>query len=173
MFSKILLFIRDWLPSLAIIVGGSWVLWKYKISEKQRQKKEMPAITSKMSISVLDSTREHSFLAINSMWKNHSPMPVPLDTSKILVEVHSISLNVGPGFMKIPDDLGEPVHRGIPFGGYKKLVLEPETDSTFNAYMMLETGQMYLVRWTITEKAEDDNPYSWVSEKLVDLRPSI
>lgn len=171
MFEKILLFVRDWLPSIAIIIGGVWALWVFKFKEKLRRKKEMPAISGRMRISILDASETHSVALIKSTWKNHSPLPVPLDTDRIFVQVYPMNLQVEPGFMNIPDDLDEAIHSGYPFSGYSEFVLEPDSTSSLNAYVALENGYMYLLRWTITQKKADS--YFWDSEKLVDLRPSV
>ena len=73
-----------------------------------------------------------------------------------------------PGFIEIPDALGEPEFSMYPLKNYGTIDLEPGTDSAFTAYAALPPGGVYVVRWTILQKANED-PYSWDSEALLDL----
>jgi hypothetical protein len=161
--------IRDWITSGAVVVGGLWALWKFGYSERRQRKKEMPAITGHANAKVVKSMGDNAFVDFRSRWKNHSPMPVTIDPEKISVEVYSIKVADKPGFMNIPDELDKPEHSSCPFQGYRELVLEPGTDSVFKAYATLERERVYLVRWTVTEKASND-PYFWDTESLLDLR---
>ena len=161
--------IRDWITSGAVLVGGLWALWKFGYAERRLRKKEMPAVTGYSSAKQVKSTGANAFVDFRSRWKNHSPLPVTIDPEKISVDVYPIKVADKPGFVNIPDELDEPEHSAHPFHGYKELLLEPGTDSLFNAYATLERERVYLVRWTITQKAGAD-PYFWDAESLLDLR---
>ena len=65
--------IRDWITSGAVIAGGLWVVWTFWWTEGRRRKKEMPAITSSVSASVVRAVDGYVFVSTTSQWKNHSP----------------------------------------------------------------------------------------------------
>ena len=128
----------------------------------------MPAITSSVSASVVRAVDGYVFVSTTSQWKNHSPMPVHLATQKVQVDIYTVKTLAKPGFIEIPDALGEPEFSMYPLKNYGTIDLEPGTDSAFTAYAALPPGGVYVVRWTILQKANED-PYSWDSEALLDL----
>jgi hypothetical protein len=166
----ILTFIKDWVPSIAVIVAGGWILFQWLFGEWLRRQKEGPALDGKLSATVIPCENDKLLVTVEALWNNHSPFPVYMDLNKCRMAVfrvnpHAIKLN-SPVVLK--KDLGEPVcdHHFLVGVCEKNYFLEPNTASTIINHFVLEPG-VYGIRMELHPVKFGEN---WWKEMVLDAR---
>jgi hypothetical protein len=176
---QVLIFIREWLPSIAIIIGGFWVLFKWvreerlRVSEEQLHRlKEMPALEGSLSANTVRLADAKTIVTIEALWRNRSPLPVPIETQSSRVEAFKIEEDIARGILILENDLGEPIYRYCFLKDLHEYVLEPNTDSRIHTHFLLEPGvyafRMELYRYP--EMYTKNETYSWTKELILDIR---
>ena len=51
-------FIKEWIPSIGVIIAGSWILFKWLYEEKIRQRKEVPSLDGKLTTTSVTLDKE-------------------------------------------------------------------------------------------------------------------
>ena len=163
-------FIQEWLPSLAVIIGGLWILFQWLFGEWQREKKEIPALDGKLSATIIPCEQDRLLVTVEGLWTNHSPFPIYLDIQQCRIDVFRFD----PQFKNanravvLKRDLGEPIIRHHFLVGMceKDYFLEPDTASRIINHFVLEPG-VYGVRMELYTAVANIN---WWKELIVDAR---
>jgi hypothetical protein len=142
--SYILTFIKEWVPSIAVIVGGFWLLFQWLFGESLRRKKEMPALDGKLSATIISCEDDKLLVTLEALWNNRSPLPLSLDIKRCRIDVFRIDHLVKHENCAIilSRDFGEPICRHFFLVGMCEVdyVLEPNTASTIINHFVLEPG---------------------------------
>ena len=162
-------FLRDWLPSLAIIAAGIWTFVRWCQNEYHRRQKEMEALDGKLLAHVTQLSSGTSIITLNALWRNLSPLPVPIDPSKTRVDVFAIPGNIPLGPLATESDLGDPIYRHT-FLNDNACILEPKTESILQTHFALNPG-LYMLRMEVY-RAPKRKGYdiSWTRELVLDTR---
>jgi hypothetical protein len=174
---RFLLAIRDWLPSVAVIMGGIWVLFQWGSEEKRRQKeeklrqqKEGPSLDGKLSATIIPCDDGRLLVTVEALWNNHSPLSIFLDLGKCRTVIFRIdSSKVKDGVLELKDaDLGEPVFTTcfLQGEGLTKYFFEPKTKSTIMNHFVLQPG-VYGIRMELFRQEASGK---WWKELVVDLK---
>lgn len=168
---KILFFIRDWIPSIGVIIGGVWLLFKWIHKQTLRRKKDLPALTGEITNEIVRKDNK-SLLNIIAEWNNTSPQPIYIDVKNTRFDVYIMKADMEPGPFEIKKDLGEPIFRYYPLEDMGKFIFEPLTKSQLRANFILENGNLYFVRLKVYWNPEKHGHsiFAWTREKLIDLR---
>lgn len=168
--NDLLKFIKDWIPSIGVIVAGGWLFFKWLYEEKLRRQKEMPAIDGKLSAKVISFGKNKKLVTIEGTWNNHSPLPLYLDINQCTIDIFKIDedINLPNCNLILKSDLGEPVC------SYKFLLkmvevdyfLEPNTESTIVNHFILEKG-IYGVRMVLHTSKKGG---LWWKETILDIQ---
>jgi hypothetical protein len=162
--------IKEWLPSIAVVVGGIWLLFRWLFRELLRQKKEGPSLDGKLLATMIPCEDGRRLVTVKALWNNHSPLSIYLDLEKCYIDVFRIdSSKVKDGVLELEEaDLGKPVYttwflRGE---GLTSYFLEPKTKSTIMNHFVLQPG-IYGIRM---ELFRQEGPGKWWKELVLDLR---
>jgi len=169
--SNVLTFIKEWVPSLAVIVAGIWVLFQWLFGEWLRRQKEGPALDGKLSATVIPFENDRLLVTVEALWNNHSPFPVFMNIKKCRIDVFRVNdqiikLNCP---LVLKQDLGEPVcsHHFLVGVCEKNYFLEPNTASTIINHFVLEPG-VYGIRMELHSIHFGEN---WWKEMVLDAQP--
>jgi hypothetical protein len=88
--SNLLTLIRDWVPSVVIIVAGIWLLFQWLFGEWLRRRKEIPALDGKLPATIISAQNGKLVITIEGLRNNHSPLPVYLSIEKCRLVVYRI-----------------------------------------------------------------------------------
>jgi hypothetical protein len=141
---QLLNFLKDWVPSIAVLVGGLWILFQWLFGEALRRKKEIPALDGKLSARVYDYDATRLVVSLDATWSNRSPFPLRLDFKNCWIDVFRVS----PAFshrncpIVTNRDLGPAVCSHYFLVGQVEVdyVLEPNTESLLVNHFVLEPG---------------------------------
>jgi len=170
--NKIVIGIRDWLPSLAILIGGVWVLIQWLHSERLRKNKERSALDGILTTVITSISAEKSLVTVEAQWNNKSPLPFVVDIAKTVVDIFQItnSIDFGPIDMRAKEfPLGQPLFSLRPYERLVSLVIEPNTENRLQTYFLLKTGGAYLIRWRLFRKTTEKNSFLRTRYSIVDL----
>jgi hypothetical protein len=141
---QLLTFLKDWVPSIGVLVGGGWILFQWLFGESLRRKKEIPALDGKLSARVYDYDATRLVVSLEATWNNRSPFPVPLDFKKCWIDVFRISPDFSHRNCPIVTnrDLGPAVCSHYFLIGQVEVdyFLEPNTESILVNHFVLEPG---------------------------------
>ena len=170
--NAILSFIKDWVPSLAVIVAGLWLLFQWLFGEWLRRQKEMPALEGKLATKVIPLADGQHLVTVEAVWHNRSPLPLPLDINQCRIDVFRISqpLNKSNCALTLKTDLGEPVCSHVFLKGMCEVdyFFEPNTESTIINYFVLEPG-IYGIRMVLHSLAVGGQ---WWKEAILNTQES-
>ena len=137
-------FIKEWIPSIGVIIAGLWIFFKWLYEEKLRQKKEMPSLDGKLTAVVIPLGKYKKLITIEALWNNRSPLPIYMDLNKCKIDIYEISdnLKLETPSLTLKSDLGQPIC------SYKFLLnmvevdyfFEPNTQSTIINHFVLANG---------------------------------
>lgn len=156
---ELLIWIKDWLPSVAIIIGGPWVFFKWAHNYFVEG---MPSIGGELSTTKIIHDEDFSLLEIKGLWKNSSPRPIKIDVQECKIEIFCLK-NLQSGAIEL--DKLKVYLQYAPFKSLREMKLEPKLDSFFTSYCVLPKGNSYLIRWTLVQKKSDG--YEWSKETVV------
>jgi hypothetical protein len=163
---------KDWLPSIAVIVGGAWLLFQWLFGESLRREKESPALDGKLSATTIQVENGWLLVTVEALWNNRSPLPIKLDIHKTHIDVFRIDSDrlKENSALVVASDLGQPIVRNAFLEGMVEVdySLEPRTASTIVNYFVLKPG-IYAVRMQLHGPKMGS---SWWKELIVDARPS-
>jgi hypothetical protein len=170
--NSFLTLIKDWLPSIAVIVGGAWLLFQWLFGESLRREKESPALDGKLSATTTHLDNGWLLVTVEALWNNRSPLPIELDIHKTHSDVFRVDshlLNENNALV-ISSDLGQPIVRHAFLEGMVEVdyYLEPNTASTIVNHFVLKPG-IYAIRMQLHGPKRGAN---WWKEMIVDARPS-
>lgn len=166
----LLTFIRDWIPSLGVIVAGIWIVFQWLFGEWLRRQKEIPALDGKLSATTVAFENGRLLMTVEALWNNHSPFPVYMDLDRCRIAVYRIDprLKKENCALVLKQDLGDPVCDDFFLKGMceKNYFLEPNTASTIINHFILEPG-IYGIRMELHTPIEGVN---WWKELIVDAQ---
>jgi hypothetical protein len=166
---RFLLAIREWLPSIAVIVWGVWLLFKWLFAEFLRQKKESPSLDGKLLARTIPCGNHRLLVTVEARWNNHSPLSIFLDLDKCRIDIFRIDSSKfkEEGVVELRSDLGELIctHRFLQGKQLKSYRFEPKTASTIMNHFVLQPG-IYGIRMELFRKEGG----RWWKELVLDLR---
>jgi hypothetical protein len=165
-----LTFLRDWLPSAAVVVASVFVLLKFILSELSRREKEAVAIDGDLDVSAISLDERRYFITVQARWRNPSPRVVRVDTKASRIDVYIVPANLPLGAVIPKRDLGNPVVRLHLYENMDSFFLEPNTESLLPSHYVLEGGYLYLVRWKLYKYVGRRAPFAYTKERMCDLR---
>jgi hypothetical protein len=177
---KFLLAIKDWLPSIAVIVWGIWLLFQWRFGEKLRQRKEGPSLDGQLSATMIRYEDGSLLVTVKALWNNHSPLSVYLDLDECKIHIFRIdSSKVTENGVVEFEGLGDRVctHQFLRVKYKKYYRLEPGTESPLVNHFVLEPG-IYGIRMQVlgsTRPFEENGKIEkkgekWFRELVLDLR---
>ncbi len=166
----VLTFIREWLPSFAVIVYAIWALYKRRSAEHLRSKKEMPSIDGYLSAETIPLSNGRVLVTLMATWNNHSPLPVRIDTQNTMVSVYRIPGDIREGPLSLRADLNNPAYTNRPYEELEKFLLEPKTSSLLHTHFVLPIGSVYGFLWTLNRHPEHGTLPAWTKELILDAR---
>jgi len=159
-FQVVSTFIKDWIPSIGVIIAGIWVTFRWLYSEQLRKEKERSALDGDLTCQAVNLSEDKSVVIFSAHWNNRSPLPFSADTKKSGLDIFQLDNEIPLGGLDLRVDkkaLGEPTVELRPYQNLKSLVIEPNTQSTFQHMAVLQKGFLYLARYKIyrlTEKGK-------------------
>jgi hypothetical protein len=171
-------FIRDWLPSLSIIIGGIWIFFNWVLLENQRARKEVPALEGTISVSSVELEKEKTIITVEGTWNNKSPYDVNVDVNLSKIMIYIISSDQPNGHVDTLF-LGEPLYTTRIFRNYTDYRFEPNVAWKIQEHYVLETGKIYMIHWFLvidkskpkkTKSKKMDLPIVWESSVIYDCR---
>jgi hypothetical protein len=171
MKNEILTFIKEWVPSIGILIGGSWVLFNKFFEERTRRKKEMPALIGKVSSETIE-IEDKILLNLEIDWSNTSPLPIYIDTEKTRIDLYLVEEIKKLGYFEAKKDLGSPLFKAFPLKDMADFVFEPNTLNQIRANFLLKERKIYFLRIKIyrDRSKHGAKTFAWTREKLIDLR---
>lgn len=160
--------VKDWLTSVAIVLGGGWALWRFGHAEWLRQRAELPSLEGNSSTpEICAFGAERVAVSLRWTWRNAGTRPVHIDDKRSVVEICLLAGDVGSFAdprqqKKMLAQVG--VHH--PLEGYGFYMLEPSTSSTMLTVPILPVGQAFIARHRLYAKLEEhptggEWQYSW------------
>lgn len=155
-------FIKEWVPSIGVIIAGSWILFKWLYEEKIRQRKEVPSLDGKLTTTFVVLDKDKKLVTIEALWNNRSPFSIYMDLNMSRIDIYKIPahLHLDTPALTLKKDLGEPIC------SYKFLLhmvevdyfLEPNSqssiishfvlpDALYGARMIFHTGKKGIMWW--------------------------
>lgn len=166
----VLTFIREWLPSVAILAYGGWTLFKMLFTEHLRSKKDMPSIDGHLSAETIPFCDGRVLVTLSATWNNRSPLPVHIDTKTTIVLVYRIPGDIREGPLSLQTDLHNPVHTIQPYKELQQFLLEPKTSSLLQTHFVLSTGSVYGFLWKLNRHPKHGTLPGWTKELILDTR---
>jgi hypothetical protein len=171
--SSVLQFLKEWTPTLAVLIGGLWMLFKWLFDEKLRAKREVPSLDGKLTVTSFPLGKKNKIVSIEALWVNHSPFPIYMDVERCEIKIYLISeshLSLNQGII-LKEDLGQPICASI---FLKKLIekdyfFEPKSESLIVNHFVLEPG-IYGIRMVLHGLNEGE---LWWKEKIVDISHNL
>ncbi|MEO6992099.1 MAG: hypothetical protein ABI273_00595 [Lacunisphaera sp.] len=169
---QLLTFLKEWVPSIAVLVGGGWILFQWLFGESVRRKKEIPALDGKLSARVYDYDATRLVVSLDATWSNRSPFPLRLDFKNCWIDVFRISPDLPNRNCPIVTnrDLGPAVCSHYFLVGQVEVdyVLEPNTESILVNHFVLEPG-LYAFRMELRSFAHGGR---WWKEMILKVSPA-
>lgn len=171
-------FIRDWLPSISIIIGGLWIFIRWIVDENRRKQREIPAIDGNVVIQQHLMSNGKALIAVNTTWNNKGVYPIHIDVNLTNVRIYLIPADVPFGALIInsgedeQDLLGKASCISFPYKQYDSFYLEPNTSSLLQNHFIVETGNTYLVVCELYKKVEknDMDTTIWTRETITSFQ---
>jgi hypothetical protein len=130
----------------------------------------MEALDGKLLAHVTQLSSGTSIITLNALWRNLSPLPVPLDPSKTRIDVFAIPGNIPLGPLAAKSDLGDPIHRHTFLNDAHAYTLEPKTESTLQTHFVLNPG-LYMLRMELYRASKKKGyDFAWTREFVLDTR---
>jgi hypothetical protein len=161
-------FIKEWLPSIAVVAWGVWLLFQWSFGEWLRRKKEIPSLEGKLSASIIPCENGTQLVTVAALWNNHSPLAINLDVKKCHIDVYRVDAGMlkETGVLVLESDLGKPICHHLFLNDLGGLFLEPNTPSTLINHFVLKPG-IYGIRMELYIKNQNRG---WWKELVVDVR---
>ena len=166
-------FLKDWVPTIGVLIGAFWILFKWIYEEALRVKKEMPALDGKLNESSMTLDKHKRLLTLEALWVNRSPNPIYFNYKDCKILIYKLmgedlKLNAQIDFEK---DLGNPIcsHYFLQGKIKENYFFEPHTESVLVNNYVLEPG-LYAIRMVLYGI---ETHQIWWKEKIVDLRPDL
>jgi hypothetical protein len=167
---NLLTFLKEWVPTLAVIVGGAWLLFQWIFGETLRRRKEIPALEGKLATRMHPYDARRLIVSLEATWRNRSPFPLSLDIKRCWIDVFRISDHVqGQNCVLMPSqDLGQAVctHHFLVGQCEVDYVLEPNTESLIVNHFVLEPG-LYAIRMELHSFTKGGK---WWKEVILDAQ---
>ena len=156
--------VKDWLTSVAIVVGGGWAVWRFGHTEWLRRRAEIPSLegsTNAPDICAFDDSRVA--VSLRWSWRNAGTRPVYIDDQRTFVEIYRLAGDIG-SFVDPRQQLGmlAPLSAHHPLNGYGFYMLEPGTTSSMLTVPILPAGEAFIARHRlIASRKEHPTGFQW------------
>ncbi len=164
--------VKDWLPTAAALVAGTWILLTWRLERRHQSITEMPAVFGEAIVQINPIDDAKFLLTIYSNWNNSSPLPIYVDTEKTRIDVFSIPDDADLGPFDLKSINSGPQHRSYPFHDMDSFTFEPTRVNQVRGQFFLATGSLYGIRVKIyrDRKRHGGKTYAWTREYVVDAR---
>ncbi len=162
--------VKDWLTSLAILVGGVWAVWRFGHEEWLRNRAEIPTLEGNSSTPEICSFgADLVAVSLRWTWRNAGTRPVYVDSERSFVEIYHLA-GEGGKFVdpRQHKEMFTPFKVGshYPLKGYGFYMLEPTTSSSMLTVPILPVGEAFIARHRLYASREKhptgfDWQYSW------------
>jgi hypothetical protein len=163
-------FIKEWLPSIGVIVGASWLFFKWLYEEFLRRQKESPSLDGKLSATIIPCEDGKLLVTVEGLWNNHSQFPNYLNINTSCIDVFRVEPDKlhENSVVVLKQNLGKAIchHVFLKAMVEKDYCLEPNTASTIINHFVLKPG-VYAIRMEL--HGEHLGAYWW-KELLVDVQ---
>jgi hypothetical protein len=142
--------VKDWLTSVAIVVGGGWAIWRFGHAEWLRRRAEIPSLEGTSSIAEMCALEgERVAVSLRWNWRNAGTRPVYVDDERSFVEIYRLAGDIG-NFVD-PRQQQETLNSlkvggHHPLRGYGFYMLEPSTTSSMLTVPILPVGDAFIAR---------------------------
>ncbi len=170
--SNVLVFIKEWVPALGVLIGTTWLVLRWAIEQKIRGLHEMPALTGEVSSATMPlNDQEKLLLSVEVNWTSTSPRPLYVDPERTRFDLFEVPRNLDFGGINPKNDLGVPLYQLYPLSDMGDFVFEPKTNNQLRAFFVIEAG-LYVVRSKVYRDTRHHGKklFAWTREHLVDAR---
>ena len=165
-FQQFIIGIRDWLPSISIVGGALWLVVTKLQERKDQTSKSLPAISATLGCQWLPMGPDTLLIHLSMRFVNHSPYYIHWSATDSKIEVFQVPENLSAGYFCSGNGIGECIIDKMPFETTNRFS-EPSGISVACANMVLQRGNLYHIRWTLTQK---DVTRCWARHLLLDAR---
>ena len=157
--------VLHWMETAAIAVGGTWAVWNWGFTEFIKPLIHGPAIDGEISVETEIADQGRVAVTVRSVWNNRSKFSIGLDAAACKLTAFAFDPAAQPAPLDIPAGM---IRAEIaPFAHREGLELEPETNSSFHAFLVLHPGETLVLRWLVVTKANRrGRQYRWMKETL-------
>jgi hypothetical protein len=162
--------VKDWLTSVAIVVGGGWAIWRFGHAEWLRRRAEIPSLEGNSSAPEICAFRDNLVaVSLRWSWRNVGTRPVHVDDYRTFVEIYRLTGDIG-NFVdpRLQSETLTPFKVGdhYPLMGYGFYMLEPSTTSSMLTVPILPVGEAFIARHRLYASLEKHPTggtwqYSW------------
>jgi hypothetical protein len=139
--------VKDWLTSIAIVVGGGWAMWRFGHSEWLRRRAEIPSLEGNSSTpEICRCGNDRVAVSLHWSWRNVGTRPVHID-NRSFVEVYRLSGDIG-SFVDPRQQQETQLKVGVhhPLKNYFFYIFEPSTTSSILTISILPVGEAFIAR---------------------------
>jgi hypothetical protein len=142
--------VKDWLTSVAIVVGGAWAMWLFGHAEWLRRRSEIPTLEGNSFAPEIVALADGCAVAsLRWTWRNAGSRPVYVDGERSIVEVYRLTGNIGEFVDPRQHKETLASHKiavHYPLKGYGFYLLEPNTNSSILTLPILPLGEAFIAR---------------------------
>jgi hypothetical protein len=158
--------VKDWLTSVAIVVGGGWAMWRFGHAEWLRRRAEIPSLEGSSSTpEICRFGDDRIAVSLRWTWRNAGTRPVYIDDVRSFVAIYRLAGEIG-NFVD-PRQQKETLTRlkvGVhyPLEGYGLYMLEPNTTSSMLTVSILPVGEAFIARHRLyAEREHHPTGHKW------------
>lgn len=169
----LLQFIKDWIPSIGVIVAGLWVFFKWLHDENLRRKEDTPSLDGKLTATYISIEENKTLVTIEALWNNRSPLPIYMDINKCKIDIYEIphNLNLENQCLTLKSDLGDPIcsDKFLLHMVEVNYYFEPNSESTIINHFILANG-IYGIRMVLHSGKKGQ---MWWKEIILNIQDQI
>jgi len=158
--------VKDWLTSVAIVIGGAWAIWRFGHAEWLRRRTEkFPSLEGSSSAPEICALADGRVaVSLRWTWRNVGTRPVHIDDKSSFVEIFRLAGEIGnfvdPRQQETLVPLRISVHH--PLKGYGFYILEPGTASSLLTVPILAVGEPFIARHMLfASSKEHPTGFAW------------
>jgi hypothetical protein len=158
--------VKDWLTSVAIVVGGGWAIWRFGHAEWLRRRAEIPSLEGNSGTpEIYGFGGDRVAVSLRWSWRNAGTRPVYIDDARSFVEIYRLAGDIG-NFVDPRQQKDEltPLKVGVhhPLKGHGFYMLEPNTTSSLLAVSILPVGKAFIARHRLyAARKEHPTGHKW------------
>jgi len=166
--------IQSLVTTLGIILAGAWAFWRWSLSEYFRHRHDIPSFDGLIRHSCTRNTDSTVVLSVTCVWRNVGNLSLNVDTNETCFRLYSVpkELELGP----IAPRMGmlPKIQERQPWDHWPNAVLEPKTESEFQAHFIVPKNMTFIVECRLVAKTNDPNlKQVWVREHVLESKGAI